>query len=1227
MKAALSILLSITICFHGLFVPEAQAAVTQKRACAQQEKRNAGVSLIDENKAELQKKAEIGKKRKTQDQTQNQVSDMELEMPGTKERRLDPKEHELIKESGERNEQGTDALSQQIKNASDEVDVTINQGSITRELQLRVGESLSNEKKTGYTAVKSRTIMCRHVTEEILGSIKCKKGQIELHPTKQELLNNVELTGLLKEKKVTKRLLEQDVGGEKNIVSHWWLFADIDAPGIKEEVLAGPYVCPNDSHAAYSYFERYYSYCPNTETYFSLGSSHVWLGCSNGDGGEPETHLGEFSHKFDLYQYVPNQYKIVYDANGGQGSLPQQNAEYGEMLDLFSSGMMSRAGYTMTGWNTRRDGTGTSYQLGQKKVKNLASKNGAKVTMYAQWRPNSLQVTYHANGGKVTKEAAKDIKTFINHWTFITEAKKPATVSSFGLTKEGYSRKSGAEWNAKADGTGRSFDQNREYDMTDYAPKLADKDREITLYAQWEPKIYNVILDNQLVEPKVSGTEKLYKKYQTGMYFDKQGIKKMEQGVQQIVVPAKEGYRFKGYYDAMGNGTQMINAAGTLTERGEAKKRQMGAETWFAQYELLIGCEDYADIACDLQKTGGDLREDLAVRLAYNSGTHKVTVTTGQEGCEISLTGKPSGTWIGNFQSFAAAPSISGSTGRGQKAELSTVVLNGMAYQLKVVRADRTLCDKLVYFKNGRFRTLVKLGIKKPRAIAQGEHIAGSAWGTKEDAYLQYRYDSCSELKEVQKPGNVCRYFKYKDVNMAYSGNGATMGANILECGVSLENLYQFRTNQFQREEVITKHTKKNQEYQCKARYAFQGWEMTPSTKQTPPYSENQQAQAVEVYETADSVGAISYNTAEKIDSYQMSEPLLAFPAQDQKALTQMSRTISGAGKQSMDLAAFKNSQTAEYINLRAIWNAFPTIVVTPGEKLEFYEGEEVSKEALICQLTAHDEEDNKDMEYSPDLNHQLRIIKISYPESKNHSKKAYQKVYREDVPDDFLLDTYYLNLEQEEAVQVLVTFAVTDSAGNTAKEEFPVTVKYNNYPTISSEDIYYYLKEEANRGEITEEKLVRKATAEDIEDGDISTKLKLWDFDPQELKMQSESKAEFSIMFQVTDAYKKTSYKTVKVMVWDGDAAKEEMPKHYVRFISEKYLDTLEKNSSWRRSENFSELKSILQNDSPIETWIFTREDVLAIQDWIVKEGEGRWKIGQKANQQFLSKFAQCKN
>ncbi len=1226
MKAVLSILLSITICFHGLFVPGVQAAVEQKRESAQQEKRSAGDALKEDNVPKIQKKVEIEKKRKTQDQPKNEAVNTNLDMPRAKERRLDQGEQEVIKEEGGRKEPESDTLSEQISNVSDEVDVTINQGTITRELQMRVGESISNEKKTGYTAVKSRTVMCRHVTEDILGSIKCKKGQIELHPTKQELLNNVELTGLLKEKKVKKRLQEQDVGGEKNIVSHWWLFADVDAPGIKEEVLAGPYVCPNDSHAAYSYFERYYSYCPNTETYFALGSSHVWLGCSNGDSGEPETHLGQFSHKFDLYQYVPNQYKIVYDANGGQGSLPQQNAEYGEVLDLFGSGIMRRTGYTMTGWNTKRDGTGTSYELGQKKVKNLTSKNGGKVTMYAQWRPNSLKVRYHPNGGKTAKEAAKDIETFFNSWTYITEAKKPAGCSSFGITKEGYSRKSGAEWNTKANGTGRSFDEDREYDMTDYAPKLTDKDREITLYAQWEPKIYTVILDNRLVEPMESGTGKIYKKYETGMYFDKQGLQKMEHGVHQIVVPAKDGYKFKGYYDAMTNGKEMINAAGKLTESGEAKKRQMGKETWYAQYDLWIGCEDYADIPCDLQKTGGDPREDLAVKLVYNSGARKVTVITGQEGCTVSLAGKPSGTWIGNFQSFADAPSIAGSSGRDQKAELSLAVLNGTAYQLKVVRGGRILCDKLVYFYNGRFRTLVKLGVQKARVVSQGEYIAGSAWGTKEDAYVQYQYDSCSQIKQAQEPENVYRYFKYKDVNMAYSGNGATMGVNILECGVSLENLYQFRKNQFHREEIKTKHTKKNQKYECVVKYAFQGWEMTPSTKETLPYSENQKEQTAEVYETANKAGAVSYNTADNIHSYQKSEPFPVFPGLDIPVLSAMPRTTGGNGKESMDPVVSMSSHSAEYINFQAIWNAFPTIVVTPGEKLEFYEGEEVAKEKLIRRLTAHDEEDNKDMESNPDLNDKLRIVKISYPESKNHSKKAYQKVYREDVPDDFLLDTYYLNLEQEETVQILVTFAVTDSAGNTSEEELPVTVKYNNYPEISSEDIFYYLKEEANRGEITEEKLIRRATAEDVEDGDISRKLKLRDFDPQELKMQTEPKAEFSIIFQVTDAYKKTAYKTVKVMVWDGDAAKEEMPKYYVRFISEKYLDTLEQKSIWRRPENFAELKSILQNDSPIETWIFSNDDVLAIQDWIVKEGEGRWKIGQEANQHFLLKFAQCK-
>ena len=54
--------------------------------------------------------------------------------------------------------------------------------------------------------------------------------------------------------------------------------------------------------------------------------------------------------------------------------------------------------------------------------------------------------------------------------------------------------------------------------------------------------------------------------------------------------------------------------------------------------------------------------------------------------------------------------------------------------------------------------------------------------------------------------------------------------------------------------------------------------------------------------------------------------------------------------------------------------------------------------------------------------------------------------------------------------------------------------------------------------------------------------------------------------------------------------------------------------------------LESILRNETPIETWNFTHEDVLAVQDWITEGGDGNWKIGQAANREFLTKFAHCR-
>lgn len=1096
---------------------------------------------------------------------------------------------------------------------------TLQQDGKTKNLEFQQGEMKNLEQDSadlpeGYHSEISRTIRCRHTAAAINASIKCNKAGSALNPSANDLTGGVVLTGLLNGQKYTAKVENYDAGGTRNTVSHLRLKVTVNAGGIDNQAfdLAYPYVC-TDGYAGYAYIENHFAYCPNTEKFYTVASSHVWLGCTRGDSGNPEFHPTEYEHVFNVYKQVPNNYKVAYNANGGTGNAKTQNATYGKDLTLNNGANFNRTGYILAGWNTKKDGTGTAYTLGQT-TKNLATTNGGTVTLYAQWTTGTLIVQYNENGGKGSQNAPQNILTYIDKWSYGTEAKDPADFSTFGLHRSGYRKKTGAEWNTKADGTGRSFDENRAYSMTDYAPDLASGDCTITLYAQWEPEIHTVTLDNQLTVPDNAGTPRLYEKVSDEFYFDSGCTNELKYGNGGISIPKKKGYRFIGYYTGKNTGAlakfaiQKIDASGMLSPKGSVIDLNGGNDrTWYAWYDYLVSCEDYADIPCDIVWEDGydqedeDDQEDISVRLSYNSLTRSVTASldSWRSGYRVTLTGQPAGTKVGEFTSAIDAGSTSGNTRSGGQVQMSVLqgIYDGTAYHLEVSKGGETFCSRMIYYEDGRFRMLAKLGEQKAKAVAQDGSIAGSAWGTDEE-YDLYQYHGCTELTDVKEPGTVQRYFRYKEVNMAYSGNGATAGTNTLEYDVSLEHLYQFRDNEFVKEKSEKKYTADHKEYECKVKYSFQGWEMiTPVFEKAALFAEKEQKELAKVYQIAQSKSAISDHTADDSNTYQK------FPA-----------------------VASGEPRAKEYINLRAKWDSFPTITVTPGDKLEFYEGEEVTKADLIRHLTTHDKEDNTKMDTNPDLNDSLRIVKVSYPESQNRSQAAYEKTYEKDVPEDFLLDTYYLKLEKDETVDVRVTFAVTDSAGNTTEEEIPVKVKYNYYPEISSEDVFYYLKEEANRGEITAEALIRRAAAQDKEDGDLTVKLALKDFEEQDLKMQTTSKAEFDVTYQVTDAYKKTTYRTVRVVVWDEDASIAEMPKYYVRYISEKYLDTLEEGSAWREPENLTYLREILQRGTPMETWDFTHEDVLAVQEWITQDGEGHWKLGQEANREFLMKFAYCR-
>ena len=79
-------------------------------------------------------------------------------------------------------------------------------------------------------------------------------------------------------------------------------------------------------------------------------------------------------------------YVIVYNANGGEGVMPNQYFDYGETKAL-EANLFNREGYVFTGWNTQPDATGTAYADGQ-----IVTMYGSAI-LYAQWKTENVPVT------------------------------------------------------------------------------------------------------------------------------------------------------------------------------------------------------------------------------------------------------------------------------------------------------------------------------------------------------------------------------------------------------------------------------------------------------------------------------------------------------------------------------------------------------------------------------------------------------------------------------------------------------------------------------------------------------------------------------------------------------------------------------------------------------------------------------------------------------------------
>lgn len=102
-------------------------------------------------------------------------------------------------------------------------------------------------------------------------------------------------------------------------------------------------------------------------------------------------------------KWNPNKYQIAFNANrpsgtSGSGTMNNQtNLLYDQSYNL-TANTFTTSGHKFTGWNTKADGSGTSY-ADKASFKNLTTTNNGTVTLYAQWSTNQYTLTVKPNGG------------------------------------------------------------------------------------------------------------------------------------------------------------------------------------------------------------------------------------------------------------------------------------------------------------------------------------------------------------------------------------------------------------------------------------------------------------------------------------------------------------------------------------------------------------------------------------------------------------------------------------------------------------------------------------------------------------------------------------------------------------------------------------------------------------------------------------------------------------
>lgn len=220
-----------------------------------------------------------------------------------------------------------------------------------------------------------------------------------------------------------------------------------------------------------------------------------------------------------------NAYSIRFDGNGADaGSMENQSMIYGTAAEL-QANAYTRTGYQFAGWNTETDGSGTSY-TDRQRVINLIGGHQSVITLYARWTPVSTTIHFDGNGADSGKMG--DVRMYYENARNLPENK----YGKIGYYFTG--------WNTKPDGSGTVY-----CDGDLYLNLNPDDKAEITLYAQWTGKTYQIRFDG-------NGADSGSMENQTMIYGTPAALSRNQYG--------KTGYQFENWNTAAdGTGTSFAD--------------------------------------------------------------------------------------------------------------------------------------------------------------------------------------------------------------------------------------------------------------------------------------------------------------------------------------------------------------------------------------------------------------------------------------------------------------------------------------------------------------------------------------------------------------------------------------------------------------------------------------------------------------------------------------------